>query len=154
MGSVDFGVSSSLRVVVGTGEVSFVGIVFVGVVVDRKAWSISTDGTGDFALDGVLDVLIDGDCSILSNCSRNEATPVPVGLGDRGVGDCSRTIVDGDCARGCKIGVCWDVFGTVPLDGVVVVVDEVRLEERFVDGEDGKGSDFVDGGGETFPPDT
>jgi hypothetical protein len=143
-----------LRIVVGIGDVSLIGVVFDGVVVDRIAWSISTDEPGDLALDGVLDVLIDGDCSILSNCSRNEATPLLIGLGDRGVGDWSRIMVDGDCARGCKTGVCWDVFGIVPLDGVLVVVDEVRLEGRFVDGEDGKGSDFVNWGGETFPPDT
>jgi len=37
---------------------------------------------------------------------------------------------------------------------VVVVVDEVRFGITFVDGEDGKGSDLANRGGETFPPDT
>lgn len=147
-------VSSGLRSIVGVGEVSLIGVVFVGVIVDRIPWSIDADESGDLALEGVLDVIIDGDCSILSNCSRKEATPLPIGFGDSGVGDCSRTIVDGDCARGCKIGVCWDVFGIVPLDGVLVLVDEVRFERIFVDGDDGKGSDLVNWEGETFPPDT
>ena len=63
-------------------------------------------------------------------------------------------MADGDCARGCKTGVCCDGFDAVPLDGVPVVVDEIRLEGGFVDGDDGKGSDLVSWGGETFPPDT
>jgi len=73
---------------------------------DRIEFSVGNDEIGDFALDGVFGVVIDGECSTLSNCSRKEATPLPVGLGDRGVGDCSRIIVDGDCERGCKTGVC------------------------------------------------
>ncbi len=129
-------------------------VVVDGVDDDRIELSIGNDETGDFALDGVFGVVIDCECSILSNCSRKEATPLAVGLGDRGVGDWSRIIVDGDCERGCNTGVCWDVFGIVPFDGVVVVVDEVRFGITFVDGEDGKGSDLVNWEGEAFPPDT
>jgi hypothetical protein len=128
--------------------------VFVGVDIVRIALSVGKDESGDFALDGVFVAVIDGEWSTLSNCSRNEATPLLVCLGDNGVGDRSRKFADGDCGRGCNTGVGWDVFDIVPFDGVVVV--EVRLEITFVDveGEDGKGSDLANWGGETFPPDT
>ncbi len=129
-------------------------VVVDGVDDDRIELSIGNDVTGDFALDGVFGVVIDGECSILANCSRKEATPLPVGLGDRGVGDWSRITVDGDCERGCNTGVCWDVFGIVPFVGVLVVVDKVRFGVTFVDGEDGKGSDLANWEGESFPPDT
>lgn len=70
------------------GEVSLTGVVvFDGVTVDRTAGSISTVDAGDLARDGVFDEAIEGDCSRLSNCSRREATPLAVGLGERGVGD-------------------------------------------------------------------
>jgi hypothetical protein len=62
-------------------------VVVDGVDDDRIELSIGNDETGDFALDGVFGVVIDCECSILSNCSRKEATPLAVGLGDRGVGD-------------------------------------------------------------------
>ncbi len=141
---------------VRVGEISLTVVIFDDVGDDRIVLSIVNDETGDLALDGVFVIVIDGECSILSNCSRNEATPLLVALGDRGVGDWSRIIVDGDCERGCNTGVCWDGFCTVPFDGVlvVVVVDEVRFGITFVDGEDGKGSDLANRGGETFPPDT
>jgi hypothetical protein len=132
-------------------------VVFDGVDVGRIILSEGTEEIGDFALDGVFVVVMDGEYSILSNCSLKEATPLPVGLGDEGVGDRSRIILDGDCERGCNMGVCWDVFRIVPFDGVVVVVvDEVRFGITFVDvdGEDGNGSDLATWEGDTFPPDT
>ncbi len=134
------------------GEVSLIVVGFVGVDDDRREWSTGTDETGDFALEGVFAVVIEGECSIVSNCSRKEATPLLVDLGDKGVGDWSRIIAEGDWERVCKTGVRWDVFGIVPLDGVVAV--EVRLGRTFADGDDGKGSDLANWGGETFPPDT
>ncbi len=129
---------------------------FVGVDIGRIALSVGKDESGDFGLDGVFVGVIDDEWSTISNCSRNEATPLLSSLGDNGVGDRSRKFVDGDCGRGCNTGVCWDVFDIVPFDGVVVVVDEVRLGITFVDveGEDGKGSDLANWGGETLPPDT
>ena len=73
--------------IVGVGDVSLIGVALDGVIGDRIACSIGMDETGDLALQGVLDVAVDGDCSILSNCSRREATPLPVGFGERGAGD-------------------------------------------------------------------
>ena len=89
MGSVDFDVSSGLEIAVADtgGEVSLTGVLFDGVIVDRTAGSTGTVEAGDFARDGVFDVAIEGDWSRLSNCSRREATPLAVGLGERGVGD-------------------------------------------------------------------
>lgn len=69
------------------GDVSLTGVVFDGVTVDRMACSIGTVEAGDFALVGVFVVPIDGDDSALSNCSRREATPMLVALGERGVMD-------------------------------------------------------------------
>jgi len=73
--------------VVRAGEISLTVVAFDGVDDDRIVLSIVNDETGDLALDGVFVIVIDGECSILSNCSRNEATPLLVALGDRGVGD-------------------------------------------------------------------
>lgn len=82
------GVSSGLGMVAETvGEVSLTGVVFDGVTVERIAGSTGTVEAGDFARDGVFDDAIEGDCSRLSNCSRREATPLAVCLGERGVGD-------------------------------------------------------------------
>lgn len=73
--------------IVGTGDVSLIDVVLDGAIGVRIACSVGTDETGDLAPEGVLDVAVAGDCSRLSNCSRRHATPLAVGLGERGVGD-------------------------------------------------------------------
>ena len=69
------------------GEDSLTGVVFDGVTVDRIACSIDTAEAGDFDLVGVFVVATEGDDSALSNCSRRDATPMLVALGERGVSD-------------------------------------------------------------------
>lgn len=104
------GFSSDFELITGIGEISlakFDVVVFVvGVKLVRKGDSCVTVVVfGDLARDGVF--VIDGDASTASNCSRNDATVVVVvvvdellGFGDVGVGETSRTTVDGDCERG------------------------------------------------------
>lgn len=154
IGSIVVDGSSGWWTIVGIGDVSLTGVVFVGVIDDRLRLSTGAGVTGDFGLDGVLVVGVDGDCSRLSNCSRREATPTPVGLGDNGVGDCSWIVVDGDWERGCRTGVCWDGFDIAPFEGVLAVVVEFRPGRVLIEGDDGKGSDLVNCGEETLLPDT
>ena len=148
----------------GAGDVSLTVVALVdfeGVETVRSAFSAGNEVTGDLVWDGVLFVLIAGDDSALSNCSRSEATPAPTGFGDDGVGETSR--VEGDWERGCKIGVCWVGFDRLPLDGVTAadvaaaaVVEDVRLEREAVDadGDDGTGSVLATRLGDAFSTET
>ena len=99
------GFSSDFELITGTGEISFAEVDAVGFTVGVKL--VRAGGSfgpaaavvlGDLAREGVF--VSDGDASTASNCSRSEATVAVVdelvGLGDVGVGDTSRTTVDGD----------------------------------------------------------
>lgn len=113
MTSVDVGFSSNFELITGDGEISLAEVDVVGFVVGVKLVRVGVSLVtvvvvvlGDLARDGVF--VIDGDGSTASNCSRNDATVVvvvvvadpPIGFGDVGVGETSRTTVDGDCERG------------------------------------------------------
>ena len=95
------GFSSNFELITGEGEISFVEVDGVGLTVGVKL--VRAGGSvvplGDLARAGVL--VSEGDTSTASNCSRSEATFVVVvvellGFGDVGVGETSRTTVDGD----------------------------------------------------------
>jgi hypothetical protein len=157
--TLDF--SSDFMLVVGVNCSSLLDILlatFDGVLAARRLTSEGDEVIGDFDLDGVLLVAIDVDDSAISNCSRKDATPVLVGLGDDSVGDTSRVVAGGDWERGCKIGVCWLRLDRFPFNGVLVAVEftDVRLTRPAPDdvGDVGKGSDLAKCVGVIFSTDT